>query len=429
MKFHELPPVKEQIMKCVRCGKCRSACPVFAEVKNETVAPRGHVFMVQMLRDGVVEPSKAVNERLTTCLLCEACNVVCPSGIDIHELNAAARSYIYENNPTVSKELVFDTLWTKPSLLRFSTKFVWGAQKAGLQKLARNLGITKILPGDLGKAEKILDSLPSRSASSIIKEVNPPQGEKKYTVGYFLGCGTDILQPQVALATIDVLTRNGVEVIVPKTAKCCGLPHIANGKIDTAQKLAVHNIKMFNSYDFDYIITDCASCSAALAPSNMLFLLGGRKIEDEALLFANKIMDLTKFLIDVLDINLPPKDVVEKVKVTYHDPCHLINAQEITRQPRELLQRIPEVEFVEMPLAARCCGGSGTYSLTHYDMSMKILDVKMDSAMSTGADIIATCCPSCMMQLNHGINRHKWEAKIQHPIELVSNSYKSLASV
>ncbi|HZJ83978.1 MAG TPA: (Fe-S)-binding protein, partial [Syntrophomonadaceae bacterium] len=314
MKFHELPPVKEQIMKCVRCGKCRSVCPVFAEVKNETVAPRGHVFMVQMLRDGVVEPSKAVNERLTTCLLCEACNVVCPSGIDIHELNAAARSYIYENNPTVSKELVFDTLWTKPSLLRFSTKFVWGAQKAGLQKLARNLGITKILPGDLGKAEKILDSLPSRSASSIIKEVNPPQGEKKYTVGYFLGCGTDLLQPQVALATIDVLTRNGVEVIVPRTTKCCGLPHIANGKIETAQKLAVHNIKMFNSYDFDYIITDCASCSAALAPSNMQFLLGGRKIEDEALLFASKVIDLTKFLIDILDIKLPEKNTIEKIK-------------------------------------------------------------------------------------------------------------------
>lgn len=416
-------------MKCVRCGKCRSVCPVFAEVKNETVAPRGHVFMVQMLRDGVVEPSKAVNERLTTCLLCEACNVVCPSGIDIHELNAAARSYIYENNPTVSKELVFDTLWTKPSLLRFSTKFVWGAQKAGLQKLARNLGITKILPGDLGKAEKILDSLPSRSASSIIKEVNPPQGEKKYTVGYFLGCGTDLLQPQVALATIDVLTRNGVEVIVPRTTKCCGLPHIANGKIETAQKLAVHNIKMFNSYDFDYIITDCASCSAALAPSNMQFLLGGRKIEDEALLFASKVIDLTKFLIDILDIKLPEKNTIEKIKVTYHDPCHLLNAQGITQQPRELLQRIPEVEFVEMPLAARCCGGSGTYSVTHYDMSMKILDIKMDSAMSTGANIIATCCPSCMMQLNHGINRHKWEAKIQHPIELVSNSYKNLATV
>lgn len=427
MEFHELPPVKEQIMKCVRCGKCRSVCPVFSEIRNETAAPRGHVFMVQMLRDGIVEPTSEVNDRLTLCLLCETCSVNCPSGIDIHELNAAARSYVYDNNPTVSKELLFDTLWTNPLLLKTSTKFLWGAQKAGLQKFARNLGLMKILPGDLGKAEKILDSVPYRAASSIIKEVNPAQGEKKYTIGYFLGCGTDLLQPQVAFATIDVLTRNGCEVIVPTNSKCCGLPHIANAKMDTARKLAAHNVKVFNSYNFDYIITDCASCSSALSAKNMNFLLGGLKIEDQAQEFAAKVMDLTKFLIDVIDIKIPPKEVEEKLKVTYHDPCHLANAQGIKEQPRELLRRIPEVEYTEMPLANRCCGGSGTYSVTHHDMSMKILDVKMDSAMSTGADILATCCPSCMMQLNHGVNKHAWDAKVMHPIQLVSNSYKQIA--
>lgn len=429
MNFHELPPVKDQLMKCVRCGKCRSVCPVFYEVKNETVAPRGHVFMVQMLRDNIVEPTKDVNDRLTSCLLCEACTVSCPSGIDIHELNAAARSYIYEKNPSVTKELVFDTLWTKPFLLRTSKKFMWGAQKLGLQKLARNIGVTKILPGDLSKAEQMLDTLPACSARSLIKEVNPAKGEKKYTVGYFLGCGTDLLQPDVALATIDVLTRNGVEVIVPKNTKCCGLPHIANSKIETAQKLMVHNIKIYNSYDFDYIITDCASCSAALSAKNMSFLFKGLKIEKEAMKFASKIFDLTKFLIDVIDIKLPSKEVSEKTRVTYHDPCHLVNAQGITSQPRKLLSRIPELTYIEMPLAARCCGGSGTYSVTHHDMSMKILDVKMDSAMSTGASVIATCCPSCMMQLSHGLRRHNYPAKIMHPIELVSKSYGDIAII
>ncbi len=424
MKFHELPPVKEQIMKCVRCGKCRSVCPVFAEIRNETAAPRGHVFMVQMLRDGVVEPSDAVNDRLTSCLMCETCSVNCPSGIDIHELNAAARSYIYDNNPTIGKELVFDSLWTNPAWLRASTKLIWGAQKTGLQKLARHLGLMKILPGDLGKAEKMLDGLPYQSARSQIKEINPARGEKRFTVGYFLGCGTDLFQPQVALATIDVLTRNGCEVIVPDNAKCCGLPHIANGKMDTARKLAAHNIKIYNSFNFDYIITDCASCSSALSAKNMNFLVGGLKIEDQAQEFAGKVIDLTKFLIDIIDIKLPPKDVTQKIKVTYHDPCHLANAQDIKEQPRELLRRIPGVEYIEMPLANRCCGGSGTYSVTHHDMSMKILDVKMDSAMTTGADILATCCPSCMMQLKHGVNKHNWNAKVMHPIELVKSSYE-----
>ncbi|MDD3270225.1 MAG: (Fe-S)-binding protein [Syntrophomonadaceae bacterium] len=424
MDFKELPPVKEQIMKCVRCGKCRSVCPVFAEIRNETAAPRGHVFMVQMLRDGKVEPSSEVSERLTTCLMCETCSVNCPSGIDIHELNAAARSYIYEKNPSIGKELVFDTLWTKPNWLKTFTKLMGGAQKTGLQTLARNLGLTKMLPGDLSKAEQILTSVPKHPARHYLPEISPARGEKKYTVAYFLGCGTDLLNPQVARATVDVLTRNGCEVIIPKDMKCCGLPHIANGKIDTARQLAVHNIKIFGSYEYDYIITDCASCSSALAHKNMKFLLGGLKIEDEAQAFSDKVMDLSIFLIDVLDIKVPANAAADKLKVTYHDPCHLANAQGIKKEPRELLQRIPGVEYVEMGLANRCCGGSGTYSLTHYDLSMQILDKKMDSAMETGADILATCCPSCMMQLRYGVKRHNWDAKVMHPVELISQSYK-----
>jgi glycolate oxidase iron-sulfur subunit len=396
---------------------------VFSEIKNETAAPRGHVFKVGMLRDGKIDPSNDLYERLARCLMCETCSVNCPSGIDVHELNAAARSYIYEKSPHMGKELIFDTMWTKPGLLRTMSFFMWGAQKSGLQKLARTMGLTRILPGDLPKAEKILSNVPLHSARSKLKEVNPPRGEKKYSIGYFLGCGTDLFNPQVALATVDVLTRNGCEVIIPPNMKCCGLPHIANGKMETAQSLAAHNIKIFNSYDFDYIVTDCASCSSALVHKHMEFLFKGLKIEDEAYAFSAKVMDLTKFLIDILDIKILDNKPAQKVKVTYHDPCHLANAQGITKQPRELLQRIPGVEFVEMGEANRCCGGSGTYSVTHYDMSMKILDRKMDSAMETGAQKIATCCPSCMMQLKYGTVKRNWDAEVVHPIQLLSSYY------
>lgn len=424
MEFKKLPPVKEQLMKCVRCGKCRSVCPVFEEVRNETVAPRGHVFMVQMLRDEKVQPVQEIYDKLSNCLLCETCTVNCPSGIDIHDLNAAARSYIYEQNPNLVKEMVFDTMWTRPGLLKASTKIMSGMQKLGLQTFARNTGLIRILPGDLPKAEKIMTSIPSRPARSRLQKVNPARGEKKYTVGYFLGCGTDIFNPDVAVATVDVLTRNGCEVIIPEDMKCCGLPHVANGKMDTARLLAVHNVKIFNSYKLDYIISDCASCTAALSRKNMEFLLGGLKIEDEAFAFSDKVMDLTRFLIEVIDIKIPPVKEEEITRVTYHDPCHLANAQGIKEQPRELLKRIPGLDYVEMAEANRCCGGSGTYSVTHYDMSMKILDRKMDNAMETGANKIATCCPSCTMQLRHGVNRHHWDCQVVHPVELVSQSYQ-----
>lgn len=424
MDFKNLPPVKEQLMKCVRCGKCRSVCPVFEEIRNETAAPRGHVFMVQMLRDGKLEPTPDIYERLSRCLMCETCSVNCPSGIDVHELNAAARSYIYENNPSTGKELIFETMWTHPALLKTSAFFMWGAQKSGLQKLARNLGLTRILPGDLSKAEKILTEVPLHSARALLPEVNPALSEKRYRVGYFLGCATDLFNPSVAQATVNVLTRNGCEVIIPPQMKCCGQPHLANGKMDTARKLMAHNIKIFNSLDLDYIITDCASCSSALAPKNMEFLFKGLKLEEEALAFSERAMDLTQFLIDVIDITLPADEAKgNKLKVTYHDPCHLANAQGIKEQPRELLRRIPAIEYVEMAAANSCCGGSGTYSLTHYDMSMKILDKKMDHVMETGAEYLATCCPSCTMQLRHGISRHSWQARVVHPIELLSAYY------
>jgi len=135
---------------------------------------------------------------------------------------------------------------------------------------------------------------------------------------------------------------------------------------------------------------------------------------------AAKVMDITVFLIDVLDARLPEKSAAPVVRVTYHDPCHLANAQSIKDQPRELLRRIPGVELLEMKAANSCCGGSGTYSTTHYEMSMKILDKKMDHAMETGAEILTTCCPSCMMQLNYGCKRHNWEAEVLHPVELFS---------
>jgi len=424
MEFRELPPVKEQLMKCVRCGKCRSVCPVFAEIKNETVAPRGHVFMVQMLRDGKVSPQPAVYDHLSNCLLCETCTVNCPSGIDIHELNAAARSYVYEKNPNLGKDLIFDTMWTKPGLLKSVVKMMWGAQKTGAQKIARSLGLTRLLPGDLPQAEQILTDIPTHSARSQLREINPARGEKKYTVGYFLGCATDLLNPAVALATVDVLTRSGCEVIIPAQTKCCGLPHLANGKMATAQELAEENVETFSKYDLDYIVTDCASCSSALAAKNMDFILEGSPLHEKSRQFSSKVMDLTSFLINVLQIAPPPGKVKTPIKVTYHDPCHLANAQGIKSEPRELLKMIPNVELVEMQDANRCCGGSGTYSLTHYDLSMKVLDKKMANAKASGADKIVTCCPSCMMQLRYGANRSNWAVEVVHPVQLLSQSYQ-----
>jgi glycolate oxidase iron-sulfur subunit len=423
MEFKELPPVKEQIMKCVRCGKCRELCPVFGEIGIESAAPRGHVFMVQMLRDGKVEPSPEVYEKLGQCLMCETCSANCPSGIDVHELNAAARAYLNDKNPNRGKDFLFGNFWTKPEMMKQSIKVASLAQRLGLQKLARNIGLTRLLPGDLKDAEKILDNIPPHSARSQLSAYTPAQGESRYRVGYFLGCGTDFLNPEIAQAAVNVLSRNGCEVFIPEGLKCCGLPHIANGKMDVARQLTIHNLKLFEKLNVDYIVTDCGSCSATLSKKNLKFVLEGTSYQEDGAAFAARVMDLTVFLVDVLDIQVDVK-IDRKWRVTYHDPCHLVNAQGITEQPRELLRRIPGVELVEMPHAASCCGGSGTYSVTHHQLSMQILDKKMSNAASTGADILATCCPSCIMQLNFGCKRSNWNAEVLHPVVLLNRAYE-----
>lgn len=428
MDFKELPPVKEQIMKCVRCGKCRSLCPVFAQTGIESAAPRGHVFMVQMLRDGQVQPTTEVYERLGQCLMCETCTANCPSGIDVHELNAAARTYINNANPNLARDVLFEKFWTRPGLMKMGTRVMSLAQRMGMQKLARNLGLTRLLPGDMKDAEKMLDNVPIRSARSALPSYTPAQGGKKFTVGYFLGCGTDLLNPPIAHATVRVLSRSGCDVYIPEELKCCGLPHIANGKLDVARKLAIHNIELFQRYPVDYIITDCASCSATFTAKSMEFLLQGTPYLEAGLQFASRVVDLTVFLVDILDIqvDVPAR---EKWRVTYHDPCHLVNAQGITSQPRELLKRIPGVELVEMENARSCCGGSGTYAVTHHEMSMKILDKKMEGAMATGADILSTCCPSCIMQLDYGCRRSNWNAEVVHPIMLLDRVYSGTKAI
>lgn len=419
MEFQEIAPIKEQMMKCVRCGKCRSVCPVFAEIRNESAAPRGHVFAVQMLKDGKIAPTQELYDKLTNCLMCETCSVNCPSGLDIHEINAAARAYICEKNPSLARDMVFDRLWTRPGLLRAGSKMVWLAQKTGIQKLARSAGLTRLLPGVLPNAEKVSGDMPSSSARSRIKELNPARGEKKYRVGYFLGCGTDLMEPEVAMALVNILTRNGCEVIVPQDTRCCGLPHIANGKLETARRLAAHNVELFSRYELDYIVTDCASCSATINPHTMDFLLRGTDHQEAAARFAAQTMDINLFLLDVLDIQFPTHKGGKARRVTWHDPCHLVNAQGVSKEPRELLQRIPGLEFVEMNAAASCCGGSGTYGLTHYELSMKILDKKMQNVADSHAEILATSCPSCLMQLRHGVREKGLKVEVKHPLLLM----------
>jgi glycolate oxidase iron-sulfur subunit len=273
----------------------------------------------------------------------------------------------------------------------------------------------------LGKGRNIPQIAP-RFLRQMVPVVNkPPAGvETKMTVGYFSGCMTDFVFPDLGKHIIDFLTRNGVEVVLPKGQGCCGAPvYLGAGDFDTGRKLADTNVKAFEG--LDYVITDCASCASAMEDYKK-FLADTPEREEAYTQFTNKVKDITEFLVDVLKLPASayrPSAEAKGKKVTWHDPCHLNRHLGIKDQPRQIIKSIPDVEFVEMVRPDWCCGMSGTFSINYYDLSKKIADKKMDTIQDTEADIVATDCPGCEIQLIDNSIRRQMPVKVMHIMELL----------
>ncbi len=393
----DLTGLKEHYLRCVRCGQCRSVCPVFEEIGNETATPRGKVFLAHMLASGEIKADAEVAHKLSLCLLCQACTKECPSAVPVHKIVTAARSLLAREIPNPLQKIVFGEIWTHPPLLNISAGLFRGCQNLGLAGLGRSLGL---LPPALDLAGR----LPRRPARYYIREVTKAQGAPKMRVGYFLGCTTNILFPNVARSTVAVLSRLGCEVVTPRDLKCCGLPQEENGQSDAVESLSHTNLAAFQRAGIEAVVTDCASCFATLRENSAF-----KGIE---------ILDLSQLLNDLL-----PGHKLKKTNktVTYHDPCHLAKAQGITAAPRRLLDQTC-ADFREMPGANNCCGSGGSFSLHHYDTSMNILDKKVSSINETGAEVVATCCPLCIMQIRHGLLKNGQNISVAHPVEILAQS-------
>jgi glycolate oxidase iron-sulfur subunit len=278
-----------------------------------------------------------------------------------------------------------------------------------------------LLPLHLGEAAKMPPTATVRPLRGRLPEATPAQGERKYRVGFFLGCAQSLLYADTSAGTVRVLARNGAEVVTPRATVCCGMPAMAYGDLDTAMKLARQNIDLFEEAGVDAVVTDCATCGE-FGKQYRDLLKHDPAYAEKAARYSDKMKDISEFLADI-----PMDDRLGEVraKVTYHDPCHLVRGQGIASQPRKLLRMIPGVELVEMKEANWCCGGAGTYMLTHHEMSMGILDRKMANAGATDAEVIASGCPVCQMQLGYGVKRASLKMKVTHPIALLDKAYRA----
>ncbi|MHB1652754.1 MAG: (Fe-S)-binding protein [Desulfitobacteriaceae bacterium] len=413
----------EELKKCVRCGECRYHCPVFTELKNEPASPRGRLALVKLLQEGKIQPSAELANRLYACLLCKTCSVNCPSGVITEDIMVGVREYLEQAlGKSLIKRALLKGFLTRPALLQASFSLLKLYQKSGLKRLLTRTGLIEQLPDKISAAAKIMPDVSQRPARERIPEFIQAAGEKKFRVAYFLGCATNLIYPEVAVAAVEVLSRHGCEVVVPKEEKCCGMPHLAYGDTETAVDLARHNLKVLLGAGVDVVVTDCASCSATLAESYEKLFEAGTEEYLQAKALSHRVYDLNKFLVEKTGVQPGPKPV--KAIVTYHDPCHLKRGQKVFKQPRELLKAIPGLEFREMKEADRCCGSAGSFSIMHHELSMKILDHKVDNIAETQASVVATACPTCTMQLAYGLKTKGLAVQVTHPVQLLARTYE-----
>lgn len=408
---------EDMINRCFRCGLCRNVCPSFEEIGLESSSPRGRIQFAKAVLEGTIDLDDAVKERMLDCLNCMRCTEICPPGVRTNEIVLAVRAELAKRgNLNIIKKLVFNTVLKSPFLLSIF------ARAASLGKrwfYDSNRLFEALVPRFAGMGDKKYPPLAMKQSIRHWPAINPVRAEKKIMrAGYFIGCATNLIYTDVAEATIRVLTMNGVEVVIPKGQVCCGIPVYTSGDFKNARKLAETNLRVFQNLDIDCIVTDCASCSAAL------------KHEIEDLMgvgpFNVPVYDLNEFLVNVIEIKRNFTEV--PMRITYHDPCHLRRGQGIIREPRELLKMVPGVDFVEMKDADTCCGGAGTFSYTHHDLSRKVGAHKVENIRNTGAEYVATPCPSCTMQINDLLNHEGLSIRTIHPVQIIDMAYGKTGS-
>jgi len=419
-------PDYEKILNCVRCGMCLPHCPTYNELKVERASPRGRAALVRAVADGRLEITPNFTAQMYLCLDCRACETACPSGVHIGYLIESARSQAEQNlprNPLVKlfRNIALCWLFKRHWRLELVALPLRIYQKTGLRAFLHKIGFFKLLP----KSIAFMEALPPDDLKTPFRRTIPdvihPQGEEKARVGYFLGCMLSILFNKTTRATVNVLHRSGCTVITPKAIRCCGAPLMSEGFKHKAVDIMKFNIDLFDSLEVDYIVTDCAACGAALKEYREIFE-DDPDYHEKAQRFSGKVREITQFLAEwphTAPVEKPPFETPKKA--IYDQPCHLCHAQQIWEQPIKVIQSVPGVELVNLPESEWCCGSAGIYNITHYDMAMRVLKRKMDHIETTGADILLTANPGCLLQLRYGVNERGLPMEVKHVVELLDD--------
>lgn len=419
--FHGLDvPSYGDIINCMHCGLCLPACPTYSITHLEKHSPRGRIRLIKSIADGDLDVTREFANTMNFCLLCRACETACPAGVKYGELAEAAVAQIEESNVLRSPKrnflrwLFFRQIFTHRWALRLLSKMVWMHLH-----LIRPTGIMNLMPRGLREMEAMSPNVAWTPGRKLMREVNPPKGEKRYRVALLEGCLMDSCFAQEQYDTMAVLCQNGCEVVMPRDQGCCGSLLAHNGDMDGARALAKRNIVAFEKANVDYLVINSAGCGAFIREYHHA-LRNEPEWAERAKALVDKTRDVSEFL---AEIDLVEPTVPIRKRATYHAACHLEHAQKVSAQPRALMAKIPGMEIVELPEATWCCGSAGIYNITNREDSMKFLKRKMDNIETTGAEIIITGNPGCMGQIQYGVRQRGLKATVAHPVTLLREAY------
>jgi len=413
-------PVCRDALRCIRCGACANVCPVYQTVGGHVF---GHIYIgaIGIILTAFFHGLDKAAEIVRACIGCRACVAVCPSKIDLESIILHLRETVgQEEGIGAGKSIVFKKVMRNRKLFHSLIRAASLLQKP----VTRGERTIRHLPMFFSSLTewRTLPAIAEKPLRDVFDKIVQPVEKPRYRVAFFGGCANDFLYPELGKDLVKVMNRLDVEVFYPQEQNCCGIPALYSGDRETAVELAEQNVKALLAENPDYVLTTCPTCTMALQRDFVEHLRDNPAWADQAERLAAITMDVSKFIVDVLEGSHIFKGLADPVKVTYHDSCHLKRGAGVWEQPRKLLAASGR-EVVEMDHADRCCGFGGSYSFTsHPNIARNILADKVMDIEKSGASCVAMDCPGCLMQIRGGLEKQGSTVRAAHTIELLSEA-------
>jgi len=427
-------------LDCIHCGLCLNTCPTFRLTGVETSSPRGRIHLMRAVAEGAIEPDAEFADEMEFCLLCRNCESVCPSGVKFGAMMEHTRAGLESMNrrPLASRFarwFGFRVLLPHRAALRAFATLARLAQRSGALHL-----VAPVL-GKRGAALLAAPPIPPRAGRTRLPERTPAVGVRRGTVAMLEGCVMPELYGRVNRATVRVLSATGFEAMCPKEHDCCGSLHAHNGDHEEAVRLARATIEAFDALRDEHgdrvpIIVNSAGCSAHMKDYGRL-LRDDPQWSERAARFSARVRDFTEFLAEdrasssgeaAQSRALSHADRLRDLyPLTYDDPCHLCHGQGIRKPPRELLDRIPGMQRVELRDSELCCGSAGIYSLIRPDDSAAVFAPKLEALRASGARTLVTANPGCQLQWETGLARANVDVRVMHIAEVLERATRVFA--